>query len=456
MDSKLFPPSLPPEGGGRLADIVIEALRVGEVPAQGQELIATGIEAHVAALDKELPRIADGRGRARFLRGDFGSGKTFFLRYLAARARAEGFATAYVRVSYPEVPLHKPVAIYRAVASQLGVKEKPEGALRHILEQWLYRVGERVMDPTLGGGISDSDPGFPDALTAEVRRMLGPVTDAAPAFAQALSGYVTASMAGEDDVARALLQWVGGDPKVAATAKRRAHLVGSLDAGDTLPMLRGLATVAVQAGYGGLVILLDEVERLVRLPRSESRKTGLEFLHDLVGGLEAGQLPHVLVVVAGTTSFYASPRAVPMLEPLQQRIGMLDDGPFPDLDAVQIPLSPFDAERLVEVGRQVCALYEVRYPGAAARCDERFLRRLADDVAGAFGGKVATTPRRFLRELIGVLGRCQQHASYDPHTHYRFRATAADADLADAERAAIEGRDAFAAESEPLPEGFDL
>ena len=439
-----------------LADIVIEALRVGEVPSRGQEMIATGIEAHVAAMDKELPRIADGRGRARFLRGDFGSGKTFFLRYLAARARAQGFAAAYVRVSYPEVPLHKPVAIYRAITGQLGVKEKPEGALRHILEQWLYRVGERVMDPTLGAGLSDTDARFPEALGEEVRRMLGPVTDAAPAFAQALSGYVSASMAGEDDVARALLQWVGGDPKVAATAKRRAHLVGALDAGDTLPMLRGLATVVVQAGYRGLVVLLDEVERLVRLPRAESRKTGLEFIQDIVGALEAGQLPHVLVVVAGTTSFFTSPRAVPMLEPLQQRIGILEDGPFPDLDAVQIPLPPFDAGRLVQVGTQVCSLYEVRYPGSSARCDAHFLARLADDVAGAFGGKVATTPRRFLRELIGVLGRCQQHASYDPHTHYRFRVSAADADLADAERAAIEGRDASAVESEPLPEGFDL
>lgn len=440
----------------RIADIVIEALRVGEVPAEGQDAIVTGIEAQVAAFEKELPRVASGRGRARFIRGDFGAGKTFFLRYLAARARAEGFAATYVRIAYPEVALHKPVDVYRAAVTGLGVSERPDGAFRHILEQWLYRATERVMDPALGKGLDPSGEAFPEALAAETRTLLGPVSDAAPAFAQALAGYAAASLAGEEEVARALLQWLAGDPKVASTAKRRAHLVGNLDAADVIPMLRGLSTVVTQAGYRGLVVLVDEVERLVRLPRADARKSGLELVQNWIGALEAGQLPHILLAVAGTSSFFTSSRGVPMLEPLQQRIGDLDDGPFPDLDAVQIALPPFDVARLVRVGRAVRELYEVRYPGTAARCDDAFLERLATEIAGAFGGHVETTPRRYLREVIGVLGRCQQHASYDPNAHYRFRIVATETGLADAERAAIEGRSISEAESAPLPEGFDL
>jgi hypothetical protein len=439
-----------------IADIVIEALRVGEVPAEGQDQIATGIDGLVAAFEKELPRVAAGRGRARFIRGDFGAGKTFFLRYLGARARSAGFATAYVRVAYPEVALHKPVDIYRAAVAGLGVRERADGAFRHILDQWLYRVSERVMDPTLGHGLEPGAEGFTEALAAETRTMLGPVSDAAPAFAQALAGYAAASLAGEDDVARALLQWLAGDPKVAATAKRRAHLVGNIDANDVIPMLRGLSTVVTQAGYAGVVLLIDEVERLVRQPRAESRKAGLELVQNWIGALEAGQLPHTLIAVAGTSSFFLSSRGVPMLEPLQQRIGDLDDGPFPDLDGVQIALPPFDAARLVRVGQAVRGLYTLRYPESAGRCDDAFLHRLAAEVSGAFGGKVEATPRRYLRELIGVLGRCAQHQGYDPHTNYRFKVSASDPGLADAERAAIEGRSITEAESAPLPEGFDL
>lgn len=440
----------------RTADVVIEALRSGEVPASGLEVIATGIETHVDALCKELPRVADGRGRARFVRGEFGAGKTFFLRYLGAMARIEGFATAYVRVSYPDVALHKPVDIYRALAANLGVRERAEGALRHVLDQWMFVVGERVMDPALGRGLAPDDPRFGEAMATEVKTMLGPVADAAPAFAQALGGYVTASTDGEHDVARALLQWLAGDPKVAAGAKRRAHLVGKLDPADVAGMVRGLSTALVQAGYRGLVVLLDEVERLVRVPRVDMRKSGLELIQNWVGALEAGQLPHTLLVVAGTTTFFDSPRGVPMLEPLQQRIGLLDDGEFPDMDAVQLGLPPFDRERLVRVGRQVRQLYATRYPETPGSCDDAFLGRLADEVAGAFGGRIETTPRRFLRELIGVLGRCRQYADYRPHEHYRFQVSADEPELADVERAALEGRDAADAESLPLPDGFDL
>lgn len=68
----------------RIADIIIESLRAGEVPREGLEHFATGIDAHVAALEEELARIADQRGRYRFLRGEYGAG---YADALAAESR---------------------------------------------------------------------------------------------------------------------------------------------------------------------------------------------------------------------------------------------------------------------------------------------------------------------------------------------------------------------------------
>ncbi len=441
----------------QIADIIVESLRAGEVPREGLEHFATGIEHHVAALDEELVRVAAGRGRYRFLRGEYGSGKTFFLRFLGARVRAQGFAATYVRVAYPEVPLHKPVELYRAICAGLGVHRKAEGGLHDVLDQWLMQVTERVSDPELGPGMTPDHPDFPRALEEESRRMLGPVVEATPAFAQALSAYIRASMAGEHELARALLQWLAGDPKVAAQARKKALLVGKLDPSDVLGMLRALATVVTQAGYKGLVVLVDEVERMVRLPRSDSRTSGLELIQNWMGALDAGQLPATLLVVAGTTSFFDSPRGVPMLEPLKQRIGVLDDGPFPDMGAVQLGLPAFDQGRLVAVGRRVRDLYEAIHPGTAARVSNAFIERLARDVSGAFGGKVEVTPRRFLREVVGVLSRVRQYPNYRPDEHHTFRLDAADGPaLSFQERAALEGRAVRVAEEEELPDELDL
>lgn len=439
----------------RVADTIIESLRAGEVPREGLEHYATGIDAHIAAFEEELDRISQGRGRYRFLRGEYGAGKSFFLRYLGSRARAQGFAASYVRVAYPHVPLHKPVELYRAVCSGLGVHRKAEGGLNDVLDEWLTQVTERVADPDLGPGMSPDHPDFAKALDEEARRLLGPVLESAPAFAQALSGYIRAQMDGEHDVARGLLQFLSGDPKVASAARKKALLVGKVEASDVLGMLRALATVVTQAGYKGLVILMDEVERMVRVPRTDSRMAGLELLQDWMGALDVGQLQSTLMVVAGTTPFFDSPRGVPMLAPLQQRIGVLDDGPFPDMGASQLRLPAFDDARLVSVGKRVRGLYSAIHPQVEARVRDVFIERLARDVAGAFGGKVEVTPRRYLRELVGVLSRTRQYDDYRPEEHYAFRLDEAGApELTFQERAAAEG--AEAAEEPDLPEELDL
>jgi P-loop Domain of unknown function (DUF2791) len=176
-----------------------------------------------------------------------------------------------------------------------------------------------------------------------------------------------------------------------------------------------------------------------------------------MGALDAGQIPYTLIVVAGTTSFFDSPRGVPMLEPLQQRIGPLDTGPFPDMDAVQLRLPPFDGARLVDVGRRVRALYELCHAGTASRVSDLFLERLAREVAGAFGGHLEVTPRRYLRELVSVLSRVRRHEAFIPEEHYAFRIDEAGAPaLTDQERAASEGRGAREVDEDPLQDRFDL
>jgi hypothetical protein len=429
----------------RLADQLIESLRAGEVPEDGLEHLATGIDRHVDAIARELPRVADRRGRYRFIRGDFGSGKTFFLRFIGATARTAGFATAYVRVSYPEVPLHRPQAIYAALVQGLGTASQPRAAFRSILERWLFDVGERVADAKLGPGIPETDPRFAGAVGKEIREMLGPVADASPAFAQALDGYHRATLEGRHDIARGLLQWLSGDEHVSADVKRYAHLAGKVEAKDTLGMVRGLTELLRQTGLKGIVVLLDEVERLLRVQHPGSRLNGLTTIQNWVGALDQGELPGVLLLVAGTTTFFETPRGVPALEPLRQRIEIKFDptGKFDDLDAVQIRLPSFDVERLVEVGKKVRGIYcgLRQASGLETRLGDDVLRSMAATIAGAFHGAVHLAPRQFLRSLVTELGKAHQYSDYEPKGGYRFESAGPGAPpLADAEKAALAGR----------------
>ncbi len=420
------------------ADRIIEALRLGEVPDVGLDVLGTGIDAHLAAFERELPRIARGDGRVRFLRGDFGTGKTFFLKAFGARARAGGFATAYLRVSYPELPLGKPSALYAAAARDLQTAKRQSGAFRDTVDGWLYRAMERVGDTRYGTPVDVADVGYDEAVDRQLRTMLGSLFDEAAVYAQVVAAYSRALGEDRSDIARGLLQWLSGDEHVDASVKRYAHVRGTLTALDALPMFSGLVAMLTQSGGSGLVLLIDEVERVLRQPQNR-RAEAYRSLQNLIGALTTN-LSNVLVVVAGTTSFFEDRKGIRELEPLRQRIETTFDDVYPDLDAVQVKLPAFDRARLIEVGRKIITIFTEHAddPSIATRVDDAALRHLADDVIGAFGGDIAIAPRQFFRRLITFLSKAKRYPDYRPHEDRIDRsALVREGSLSDVEREAL-------------------
>jgi hypothetical protein len=421
-----------------VADRIIEALRLGEVPDVGLDAIGTGIEPHLAAFETELPRVARGDGRVRFLRGDFGTGKTFFLKSFGARARAAGFATAYVRINYPEPSLGKLLSLYAATTRDLQTAGRQTGAFRETVDAWLYRAMERVGDPRFGTPVDVADPLFDDAVDKQLRTMLGSLFDDAAVYAQVVAAYSKALGADEPDIARGLLQWLSGDEHVDAAVKRYAHVRGTLKQLDALPLFSGLVAMLTQSGSKGLVLLIDEVERVLHRPQNQ-RADAYRSLQNLIGALTTN-LGNVLLVVAGTTSFFEDRKGVRELEPLRQRIETTFDDRYPDLEAVQVRLPPFDRSRLLEVGRRIVQIYaEHAHDSAlAVRVGDGAVGALADDVIGAFGGDIAIAPRQFFRRLISTLGKAKNYPDFDPRSDRIDRANLVkEAHLADAERAAL-------------------
>jgi hypothetical protein len=70
---------------------IIDALRRGTVPQFGLDTLAVGLDRFEAALDDELDKLALGEQETfKAVRGEYGSGKTFFGRWLQERAPAKG------------------------------------------------------------------------------------------------------------------------------------------------------------------------------------------------------------------------------------------------------------------------------------------------------------------------------------------------------------------------------
>ncbi|GLW09626.1 ATP-binding protein [Microtetraspora sp. NBRC 13810] len=410
---------------------VIDALRRGAVPESGLDLLATGLDRFESALDAELDVVASGASVFKAVRGEYGSGKTFFTRWLGERAKRRNFATAEIQVSETETPLHRLETVYRRLTERLTTASFPPSALRPVVDAWFYALEEDA----LAAGAGE------DELPAEVEKLLTArlieVSRHAPSFATALRGYRSALAAGDETIAAAVLAWLGGQPHVAAAARRFAGVRGDLDHFGALGFLQGLLTVLRDGGHPGLLVVLDEVETLQRV-RSDARDKALNALRQLIDEVHSGRFPGLYLVITGTPTFYDGQQGVQRLTPLAQRLAtdFTTDPRFDNPRAVQLRLPGFTMESLVDLGVTVRDLY---VDGADAPdrikdlADDAYIADLARAVGGALGGKVGVVPRLFLKKLVGdVLDRVDQFEDFDPRQHYTL--TVHSSELTDTER----------------------
>jgi len=415
---------------------VIDALRRGTVPANGLDLLAVGLDRFAEALRAELDTVAGGGAVFKAVRGEYGSGKTFFSRHLAETALRQGWATAEVQISETETPLHRLETVYRRITESLRTATVPPSAFRSVLDGWLFTLEDDALgaDASLAGA---SEGVLAAAVDNLLDQRLAGVNTKTPAFAQALRGYRSAVLAGDGPSADALAAWLGGQPHVAAAAKRVAGVRGDLDHFGAMAFLQGLLTVLRDAGHPGLLLVLDEVETLQRV-RGDVRDKAFNALRQLVDEIDAGRYPGLYLVITGTPAFYDGPSGVPRLPPLAQRLhtDFTTDARFDNPRAVQLRLPGFDRAALLELGAKVRDLYAAG-TGNAARVrtmvDDAYLGDLADAVTGSLGGKVGIAPRVFLKKLVAdVLDRVDQFDDFDPRRHYAL--TIADGELTEVER----------------------
>ena len=140
-----------------------------------------------------------------------------------------------------------------------------------------------------------------------------------PAFATALRAYRNATLAGDQATAESLIAWIGGQPNVAAAARRAAGVRGDLDHFAALGFLQGLLTILRDSGHPGLLVVLDEIETLQRV-RSDVRDKGLNALRQLIDDVDSGRFPGLYLLITGTPAFYDGPQGISRLTPLAQRL----------------------------------------------------------------------------------------------------------------------------------------
>ncbi len=398
---------------------IINALRSGTVPSEGLEHYAVGLDDQMKSLREQREFVASGRGAFKFIRGAYGSGKTFLSSLAAAEAAQADFLTSKVVISAADTPLYRLRDVYRRFCQNLSTSDRKGGASQTLVDRWLYRLEDQVIEVD---EVDEEEPAFAEAVARKVDLNLIRLGERAGRMAVTLKAYHQAKFESRFGDARGLLDWLCGEPKVGADVKRLASVTGQIDNTDALVFLRGWLELAEAAGYKGILLVLDEVETVLRLRRPERMKS-LEVLRQLIDAIENQELPGLHLLVTGTPDFFDSPQGVPALVPLHERIKQNHRSGEPrNLRQPQIELPPLDAARLREVALRLRSLYPGQEP-LVERVPDRFIEGLVDQMTAGFGGRIEVLPRLFLREFIHILDLTDQHHDYDPTQAYQFDPT---------------------------------
>ncbi len=395
---------------------VFERLRSGVVPERGLEAFAVGIDVQRSEIHRQLKLAENDEGVFKFLRGGYGCGKSFLCRLACLDAIGKGFAASFVVVSDSDLRFHQFDDVYRKVIQELGTRTCPRGALGDVIDRWISKVEEMLID----GGADEESEDFDARVAERLEQELVSITGgkAPQDMGRVLSTIFRLKQEGRLVEAGALISWLSGSENVAASAKKVAGIKGDIGSREAMDYLRGILEIVKAAGYEGLVIVIDEVETLLR-SRRDVRGKSLNGIRQIIDAADG--YPGLLWMFTGTPEFFDTRRGVAGLQPLNDRIQFQKRGEFVNPRQPQLDLRPFNDARLREVALKLLEIYPtLDRPRLERKVTSDFIDRLVAKVSAGLNGDVGVIPRQFLRQLVDVFDLVEEEADYDPMTAEGF------------------------------------
>ena len=402
----------------RIAQTVLNSLKGGVVPRVGLPYITVGRKSEIEALLHDVDILEEGGASFRFIVGRYGSGKSFLIQTIRNYVMDRGFIVADADLS-PERRLQgtrgQGLATYRELISNLSTKTKPEGgALTLVLDRWISGVQSQALQET---GL---EPGSP-ALTQAVDQKIVAVTSAVSElvhgfeFAKLLSLYYHAYVEGEEEKKQQVARWFRGEYATKREAKEELGVNILITDDNWYEYLKLFAVFFRLAGYAGMMIFIDELVNLYKIPNAITRQYNYEKLLTMYNDTLQGKARYLGIIMGATPQAIEDKRrGVYSYEALRSRLA---EGKFSrpgarDLLAPVIRLEPLTPEEMLVLCEKLCAMHAGLYGYQRSLSTQE----LADFIKleyGRIGADQNITPREVIRDFIELLDLLYQNPGMD-------------------------------------------
>lgn len=390
----------------RIAAVLINSLKGGVVPRIGLPYVTVGREVEIQALLHDLDLIADGGASFRFLVGRYGAGKSFLIQTIRTHAMGENFVVADADLS-PERRLQggqgQGLATYRELIRNLSTKTRPEGgALTLVLDRWVKHLQKQASEEAGSEGAAAST-----AFHKKVDEFLDPLREMVHGFdfSAVLQAYADASLEENNEVKGYVSKWLRGEYRTKTEARGELGINACITDDSWYDYLKLFAEFLTGAGYKGLLVMIDELVNLYKIPNAITRQNNYEKILTMYNDTLQGKAHHLGIILGGTPqSIEDRRRGVYSYEALRSRLaqGRFASEGLTDMLAPVIRLNPLTYEELLILIEKLAAIH-AGYFGYQQSLTEDDLISFLQIEFGRVGSDSHLTPREVIRDFIELL-----------------------------------------------------
>lgn len=389
-------------------EIIIQSLRSGVVPKMGLHHIQVGRSEEIKSFVRDIQNVSEGGSSFRFVIGEYGSGKTFFLSLIRSIALEKGLVTMHADLS-PSKRLHGSQGQARYLLSELisslSTRTRQDGnALENILERFISVVKDEVnltkksfsyVVATLLKDMSDIPGGYD--------------------FIKVVNAYCEAYENNDDFLKNKALKWLRAEYSTKKDSYIDLGVREFISDRSLLNTIKLYCLLVRKAGYNGLMVCMDELVNLYKITNTVSRNANYEEILRMLNDTLQGSFSSLGFIMGGTPEFLTdSRRGLYSYEALRSR---LSENTF----ASQLGLMDYNTTvlRLASLTKEelYVLLQNLRHVFAYGDT-EKYL--VPDPALNAFlvhcskkiGDSYFRTPRTTIKSFLDMLSLLEQYPQY--------------------------------------------
>ena len=396
----------------RIANILINALKGGVVPRVGLEYITVGRTQEIAAILHDIEMIEEGSASFRFIVGKYGSGKSFLLQTIRNYATAKGFVVVDADLS-PERRFAgtkgQGLATYKELIQNLSTKSKPDGgALPLILEKWISGIQANVKAQS-----SISEEEFDDQVERQIYAVASSLEGMVNGFefAKAVVTYWKAYKQDDTALKSNVLKWFRGEYPTRKEAKEDLGINFIVNDETWYDFLKIFAAFLVGAGYKGMLVVIDELVNIFKIPNSITRANNYEKILTMYNDVLQGKASHIGFLMGGTPQCIEDKyKGVFSYEALRSRLaeGHFATADVKDLSAPIIRLQMLSQEEMYVLVEKLMNIHAQLYNYSSTLSHDELVYFLTVEY-NRVGAQTHITPREIIRDFIELINILHQN-----------------------------------------------